>query len=372
MRDILTALGFRVDWSPPALYSVYPPFWRPDVRIPDDVAEELIRIHGYDDLPLTTVKGRLPEPLPQPLRDLRERAKDLLAAAGMQEVYTYSLTSMEQLRRVIPTEDLAVAPPLRLANPLSSEREYVRTTLRAGLLETLARNLRVRRTEVALFEAARVYLPREGDLPDERETVVAVLAGRRSDRWGQPTGESVDFFDAKGYVEALAEGLHIELGWRPVTEFGLLPGRTAEIRLGSEAVGLLGQVHPDLAGQYDIAGDAFLFELDLSKLLGHAAPVRNYQPYVSYPAVEQDLALVVDEETAAADVLKLVREGRWVVAARVFDEYRGDRLPAGKKSLTIALSFQAPDRTLTDEDVAGARRRLVATLERRLAAALRS
>ena len=371
VKEVLTALGFGVEWTPPDRYAVSVPYWRPDVRIPDDVAEELIRIVGYDDLPLTTISGRLPPPLPQPKRELRERVKDILAAAGMQEIVTYSVVSMEQLRRVVPPEELALTPPLRLANPLSGQHEYVRTSLRGSALEMLARNLRVRRGEVALFETGPAYIPRDGDLPDEQETLVGAVGGRRADRWGQPATEPVDFFDAKGYLETLFTRLHLEPEWTVTEEFGLLSGRTAAIRLGGQDVGVLGQVHADVAAQFAIEGDAFLFEVRLDLLAPHIRIVRDYRPYATRPAVEQDLAVVVDATTPAADVLAVIREGRYVVSARLFDEYSGERVPPGKKSLAFAVSFQASDRTLTDEEVAGARRRLVSALEKRLGATLR-
>ncbi|MFN8559695.1 MAG: hypothetical protein U0531_20905 [Dehalococcoidia bacterium] len=341
------------------------------MRIPDDVAEELIRIVGYDDLPVTTISGRIPEPLAQPLRDLRERVKDLLVAAGMQEILTYSLVSHDLLRRVVPPEELALTPPLRVQNPLSTEREVLRTSLRGNALEALARNLRGRRAEVALFETAVVFIPRAGDLPEERESLVGVVGGRRADRWGQPGPDPVDFFDAKGYLEALFAGLRLTPEWIATEEYGLLSGRTAAIRIDGRDVGVLGQVHPDRAAEFDLDADAFLFDLRLDLLTGPGRAVRDYRPYATFPTVEQDLAVVVDVATPAADVLAVIREGRFVSAARLFDEYSGERVPPGKKSLAFAVSFQAPDRTLTDEEVAGARRRLIAALERRTGAALR-
>ncbi len=374
--EVLTALGFGVRQEP-GRYRVDVPYWRPDVRIPDDVAEELIRIVGYDDLPTTTVLGRLPPPLPQPMRDLRERVKDILVAAGMQEIMTYSLVSLENLQRVVSPEALAVTPPLRLANPLSSEREYLRTSLRGSALETLARTRRVRRGEIALFETARAYIPHDrndsggDDLPDEEETVLGVVAGQRPGRWGQPSTEPVDFFDAKGYVEVLLRMLAVDVEWAATEEFGLLSGRAAAIRVGGRDVGVIGQVHPDVAAAFDVEGSAYLFELRLDLLLDQAAE-RRYHPYSSVPMVEEDLNFVVDAATPAAGVRGAILEGRYVLAAHLFDEYTGGQLPPGKKSLAFAVSYQAPDRTLTDDEVAKARERLVRTMEKRLGATLRS
>lgn len=389
VREILTALGFAVSESAES-YTVAVPYWRPDVRITDDVAEELIRIAGYDDLPVTTISGRVPAALPQPVRELRERVKDLLAAAGMQEILTYSVVSHDLLARVVPPEELAVIPPLRLANPLSAQHEVLRTSLRGSVLETLARSLRVRRDETALFETAKRYLPRDratnaattappGDgppsdaiLPEEQEMLTGAVGGQRLDRWGRPSAEPVDFFDAKGYLETLFAQLHLEPHWSEAEEFGMLSGRTAVLSLGGQPVGVLGQVHPDLAAAFDIEGAAFLFDLRLDLIGSHLQAVRDYQPYSTMPAVEQDLAVVVDAATPAAAVLAVIGDRRYqVTSARLFDEYRGDRVPAGKKSLAFALSFQSPDRTLTDEEVARLRDRLVKALTARLGATLR-
>ncbi len=367
---VLRALGFAVTTTPEG-YLVDVPYWRPDVRIADDIAEELIRVVGYEDLPATTICGRVPAPIRQPHRELREGVKDILAAAGMQEIMTYSLVSIEQLRQVVPPEELERRPPLRVANPLSAERSVLRTSLRGSVLEALARGLRVRRGELALFETAAVYLPRDGDLPEEREMLVGAVGGRRLDRWDQPTGESVDFFDAKGYLEALFERLALTPEWSPVEEYGLLPGRTAAIRVEGRQIGVVGQVHPDTAAWFDIEGDCFLFEVYLDLLTDLTQRRREYRPYAATPAVAQDLAVVVDASTPAAEVLRIIRAGRYVLSATVFDEYSGGQLPPGKRSIAVRVLFQDPTRTLTDEDVAASRRQIVAQLERELGGTLR-
>lgn len=374
VRDVLTALGFRVDWVPPDRYSVHVPYWRTDVTIPDDVTEEVIRIVGYDDLPNTTISGRVPVPIDQPLRDLRERVKDLLVAAGMQEVMTYSLVTLEQLKKVTPPEDLAVSPPLKVRNPISQEHEYLRTTLRGSLLETLELNLRrSNRAEVALFETARSYQPIEDVLPDEEETVAGVIAGRRADRWGQPSDEPIDFFDAKGYLESLLDGLGVHADFEPSDAFGFVPGRCALVRVGGVEAGVLGQVHPAVLGQFDIGQDrdTYLFELRLGPLAPLAHERVRYYDVSRFEAVRRDLALVVDEHVAAASLATAIATTPRVVSIRPFDEYRGAPLPAGKKSLAFALSFQAPDRTLTDEEVDKAIDRLLRQLERQFGATRR-
>ncbi|MGH2603921.1 MAG: hypothetical protein ACRDJ9_31620, partial [Dehalococcoidia bacterium] len=367
--EVLTALGFAAEWQAPDQYLVLPPYWRTDVRIADDVAEEVIRIVGYDDLPATTISGRVPIPIDQPLRELRERAKDLLVAAGMQEVMTYSLVTLEQLKKVVPPEDLALAPPLRVTNPLSATHEYLRTSLRGSLLETLAQNLRrPDRAQVAIFETSRTYQPADDGLPDEEETVVGVIAGRRPDRWGLPSDEPLDFYDAKSYAEALLGGLRVQGDYQPAEQFGFISGRCARITVGGIDAGVIGQLNPTVLRAFDIEQDTHLFEVRLGPLLPAASAQPRYQETSRYEAVRRDLALLVDADVAAAALQAAIAATPRVVSVRPFDEYRGSELPAGKKSLAFALTFQAMDRTLTDDEVDKAIGRLLRQLEQQFGA----
>jgi phenylalanyl-tRNA synthetase beta chain len=372
VRRILNSLGFGCRWVPPDRFVVRVPYWRTDVSIADDVIEEVARIIGYDNLPTSQLRGAIPAHAAQPLRTLRERVKDLLAASGMQEIITYSMTDMESLARVLPVEDLSLSPPLRLANPLSRQHEYARTTLRHGLLQALAANERGSRREMRLFEAGRSYQPRDGDLPHEIESVCGAVTGRKSDRWGQPTGEQVGYFDAKAHVEYLFSGLHVDAEYREGVDAAYLPGRCAEVLMGGQVVGLIGQVHPRVCSAFGVDGDVAMFELDLEAILTNVRPVVHFTSYSAYPAVEQDLAIVVAAEAPAEQVMKLIRSFPLVRDVRVFDVYSGDPIPSGKKSLAFAVSYQAPDRTLSDAEVAKQRNRIIERLRRELGAELRS
>ena len=273
------------------------------------MAEEVARIVGYDALPTTNLRGEMPPAIAQPLRDLRERARDLLAAAGMQEVINYSLTTIEALQQVVAPDVLATQPPLRAVNPLSSDHEYLRTSLRASVLQTLAANLRYAEGEVALFEAARVYLPRGTELPLEEEQVSGVVGGYHVDRWGHPTSEAVDFYDAKGYVEALLQGMGIEAAFVEAEVFAMLPGRSAEVRVKGQTVGVVGQVHPRVAAAFDVEGDAYLFEVVLDRLLPLIGGPRRYEAVSRFPSVVQDIALLVDEDVTAGRIEEIDQEG---------------------------------------------------------------
>jgi phenylalanyl-tRNA synthetase beta chain len=371
VRQRLMSLGFGCRWVPPDRYVVRVPYWRTDVRIPDDVAEELARIIGYDELPITTLSGGIPPAQPQPSRELRERTKDILATAGMQEVIAYSLTNLESLAKVLPAEELSQHPPLRVANPLSHQQEYLRTTLRSSLLETLASNLRHRQGRIALFEAARVYLPRPEDLPAEVDSLAGVVTGDRPDRWGQPKGEPVDLYDAKAYLDFLFDRLGLTVTYHDGEDFALVPGRTAEVRLDGQTVGLVGQVHPRVAAAFDLEQDVYLFEVNLEALVPHVGRPRVHQPLSRFPAVEEDIAIVVDEGVTAAEVQAIIESFPLVQRAALFDIYTGTPVPAGKKSLAYSIAYQSPEHTLSDTEVNRERRRILERLSRQVGAVLR-
>lgn len=374
VRRILTDLGFVCHFTPPGRYSVQPPDWRPDVEIADDVIEDIGRIYGYDKLPATMLRGMLPEPEPNPLMDLREDVRDLAVAAGFQEVITYTLTEKAKIERVVSPSDVVRMNPLDVVNPVAAQHSYLRTTLRASVLDTYAANRRHAETGLRLFEIGFEYLPTEADLPHERPVLCAILGGPRETRWGRPGPERLDFFDAKGAVEAIFDHLGIRVTFAPRVEFGLLEGHTAEIRAGREALGLVSQVHPETAAAFDIDEPVFLVELWLEDMARHLPERPEYFPPSKFPEVRQDLALVLDGALPAGRVLEIVRSHRSSgvrIRADVFDEYRGPGVPEGKKSLALRLRFQAEDRTLTDSDVAKIQQGLVVRLGKEIGAVVR-
>jgi hypothetical protein len=213
-------------------------------------------------------------------------------------------------------------------------------------------DLRWEEGEIALFEAARVYLSRGQELPEELEHVAGVVGGRREDRWGHATEEPVDFYDAKGYLEQLLHGLGVEASLEAAEEFGMLPGRVAEVRVEGEKVGVIGQAHPRAAAAFDIESDAYLFEVILDKLLPFAGKHRRYEPVSRFPPIVQDISLTVDEGVPAARIESIINKAPLVRRVRLFDVYGGEQVGAGKKSLAFSITYQSPDHTLTDEEVA--------------------
>lgn len=351
---ILRTLEFQVEPAGSEQLKVTAPPHRLDIQAGSaDLIEELVRVHGYDKLPATLLSDQLPEQHTNLPLVLEERVRDLLANAGLQEVITYSLTEPS---REAPLE-LPPADYVRLLNPISNERVVLRHSVLASVLEVAAANLR-HTDEVRLFEIGEVYLPRAGEkLPDEPRRLALVLTGRRwPEFWGEPTAlaQPLDFFDLKGVVEALAADLHLpEVAFRPATVGHLHPGRTAELLLNGEPVGRFGQLHPKTVEAYELGDRTVLAaELDLEEILA-AVPARyTYVPVPRFPAALRDIAVIVDEDVTAERIAAEIRAaGAGLLGGvRLFDLYRGDSIPAGKKSLAYALTYQA-DKTLADKEI---------------------
>lgn len=370
--DVLTALGCQVagEWAPGL--QVTPPWWRPDLRIPDDLAEEVARILGYDALPTTMVRGSIPHMPPNPQRDLRERLRDLLVAAGMQEVLNYPLTSMAMLERVAPHPTVTEVKPLSVANPMSSEQEYLRTSLRPGMLNTLASNERTSPGKLQLFEIGRTYMPREGDLPDEQEWAVGIITGNATEPFWAGAAEPAAFADAKGAVEGVLAQLGVAARFAPGADPNLYTSRSAAITAGNATLGVLGEVHRDVLERFDmLSRPVYLFELNIAALTAARRQGRGYRPISRYPGVTEDLAVVVKDSVPAGDIEDAIRRAALVASVRLFDVYAGAPVPDGSRSLAYSIVFQAPDRTLRTDEVAKLREGLLKQLGARFGAQLR-
>jgi phenylalanyl-tRNA synthetase beta chain len=359
------------------LILVTPPSHRHDISRPVDLVEEVGRVIGYDKLPASLLRDELPPQRANPVLDGQERARDILVGCGLQEVITYSLTSTEMEAKLWPAED---QPPqgdyVRLKNPLTSDRVVMRHTLMPRLLETMAANRRYM-DRVAIFEVGRVFLPREGQLlPDEPTRLGIALTGRRlATSWLTQETCELDFLDLKGIVETLLSRLEIGgAQFVPAEHPTFQPGRVAELRMGESKLGLLGEAHPDIRTAFDLGAErACLAELDLDQLLALISPEKRMIRISRFPAVRQDLAVVVDETIPAIRVREEIQAagGDILRGVGLFDLYRGTPIPVDRKSLAYSLTYQALDRTLTDEEVARVHGRIVEHLATELGARLR-
>jgi len=377
LSDILTRLEFDCQVEGDTL-RVTAPDHRLDVTCTADLLEEVARIYGYDRLPATLMADRLPPQRANRDLALEERVRDLLVEAGLQEVITYRLTTPEReallLPPDVPREEL---PYVQIANPISAERTVMRRSLLASVLDVAAANLRFR-DRLALFEVGKVFLPVEGEpLPEEPRRLVILLTGPREPlHWAGSDREPMDFFDLKGVVETLVEGLHLpDVAYGPTEHPSFHPGRVAQLMVDGEPVGVFGELHPLVVENFDLPTQPVLAaDLDLEALLARVPESYTISPVPRYPAVRQDIAVVVDEEVPAAEVQRVIEQagGKLLRRVQLFDVYRGEQIGAGKKSLAYALTFQADDRTLTDHDANRLRDKIVRRLQATLGATLRT
>jgi phenylalanyl-tRNA synthetase beta chain len=302
---------------------------------------------------------------------LRRAAADALAAQGLYEIVGWSFVGPGLADRLrVPHQ-----PAVELENPLSIEQSRLRTMLLGSLLDTAAWNHSRGTTAIRLFEAGAVYLPREGQrLPEEPYHVGALMAGPVHDEtWRDPDPRQADFFAAKGALTGLLDKLRVPWTVEPGDEPFLRPGRAAKIRARDVEVGWIGEIHPLVAAEWDLEQTIAAFELDLDAVGEPTTPI--YEDVTSFPAVHEDLAVVVAEGVASRDVIETALEaGAPLLAhAEVFDVYRDpERIGPGKVSLAIRLTYRAPDRTLRDEEVAERRGTIVQAIEQRLEGSIRA
>ncbi len=374
--EILWRLGFGVAEAPDGLEVTVPHWRRNDVTREADLIEEVGRIWGFDRLPATLPSRRGASGRLEPAQRLRRRAEDALVGCGLSEILGWSFAAPSLVDRLSLLEDDPRRRVVRVANPMSEEQSVLRTSLLGSLLDNVQRNRARGAEDVRLWEFGAVYFaPEAGDgpLPDEPQHLGAVLCGAvRPPTWRDTEPPAADLFAAKGVLDALMDALRVPWTVEPAREPFLHPGRAARVLAGGEIAGWLGEVHPSVAGRWDLERAA-AFELDFGVLARAAVLVPDYEDLTSYPAVRQDLAVTVPDDVAAALVVEAVREAGGVLLRRVevFDVYRGAQVGEGRASLALRLEFRAPDRTLTDEEVAQRREKIVAELGERLGAQLR-
>jgi phenylalanyl-tRNA synthetase beta chain len=373
---LLEALGFECqEGDSGSQISVSAPYWRSDIKCSADLVEEMVRIMGYEKIPITRLGSPLP---PQKSKlspaaqqsNLREKLRNILTGFGFQEILTYSLVSLEKLRKLSPKLELKL-PPLKVANPMSREQEYLRTSLQAGLLSTLAHNQKFEQAGIRLFEIGKVFLPQGKDLPKEKEMFCAVLSGARAELSWQADKEPLDFFDAKGIVENILNQLGLKASFDIGDDETLFPGRGTNIIVDDDQIGILGELHPKVVQAFELLGVAHLIEIDLEKLLTKLSGVKAYQSIPRFPSVTRDIALVVDEQVSYRSVEEIIQSFPLVTMVTLFDLYRGEQIAEGKKSFAIRIVYQLPSHTLTDEEVNQTQEQMLARLHQELGATLR-
>jgi phenylalanyl-tRNA synthetase beta chain len=363
--EILGALDFQTEPRADGLEVIVPALRRDDVTREIDVIEEVARIDGLERLPATLparrgAAGRLTH-----AQRVRRAAEDALVGRGLYEVVGWSFTDPELLDRLLLGAEHPLRDVIELENPLSEGQSIMRPTLLGSLLDAARHNVSRNGPDVAIFESGTVYRASHDERPaDEHHGLGVLLSGVLEPRSWRGDRREADFFSAKALLGALLERFGVDWSVTPATWPFLHPGRSAAVMVDDVRLGFLGELHPLVAGAWDLDRTA-AFAIDLGKLAALASPLVEYTVFGPFPALRQDLAVTLPESVPAGEALARVRSvaGGLLEEVRVFDVYTGEQVGEGRRSLALALSFRALERTLTDEDVEPLRAKIVAALQ---------
>jgi phenylalanyl-tRNA synthetase beta chain len=347
--------------------TVTPPTVRQDLEIEEDYVEEVARMFGYDNLPVSLPSGGQAAKLTK-AEELRAKTRDILTGYGMNEILTYSFVSPKSVDKAgISENDISKRNFVKIINPLGEENSVMRTMLTPNMMEVLSKNYAKGNKAVKLFEIGRIF-----------NNVKINCDGQPAEAEGLSMGiygEEADFFEIKGIINGLLDSLGIDdVVYEAEEGLGMYhPGRCANIISNGELLGTVGEMHPDVAERYGISERVYTCELLFSAIMGQSETDIIYTPLPKYPAVTRDIALLVDEDITVGSIMDIISEkgGKLLENAELFDVYRGKQIESGKKSVAFALTYRDAGKTLTDDEVAKVHNNILAGLEKEVNAVLR-
>lgn len=341
------------------------PTFRVDIAIKEDIAEEIARIYGYDNVPatiITTNTEREPKNKKQRLDDL---VISTMISSGLNQSISYSFVSPKVFDQISLPQDSDLRNVVKIKNPLGEDYSIMRTTTLPSMMECLARNYSRSNEVCRLFELGKVYIPNqdENKLPTETNILTIGIYG------------NADYFDLKGVVENLIDALGVNKVsfQRLSTNVSYHPGKTAELVIGKDSIGVVGEIHPDVTENYGVEVPCYVAELNLDKLYEASNTVKTYKPLPKFPAVTRDIALLVEDEVLVEQIEDTIRKagGNYVETVKLFDVYKGKQIPEGKKSIAYAIAYRDESKTLTDKEVNKVHDKILKALEFKLGAQLR-
>jgi len=371
VKDIFERLEFQVAEPEPGVFRVLVPLFRVDLEREIDLVEEVVRLNGFEKVPLTLPQASVLSELPSAAQRLTLRIKELMVSQGLSEVINYSFVAPASCEKILLPPDDFRRKGVALLNPISDELSVMRTTLLPGLLETAVKNINFRTLDLRIFEMRRIYIPSDkNELPDEPLYLSALLTGRRNpEGWSQAKGD-LDFFDVKGIVESILNELNLTGVNYSAQELDLYyhPGKACRITCGNRELGSFGELHPSVQENYGIAAPLLYLELNFEKLLGCRKEMGAAQVPSRFPSTFRDIAMQLPEETAASEIIACVQsvKAAELEGVELFDLYKGGNIPQGEKSIAIRVRYGSRERTLTDDEVTKLHQRVIAGLQKKL------
>jgi len=339
MVKTLTDLGFTVCGD-----EITVPTYRPDVLCFNDIAEEIVRMYGYDKIPSTLMDGDTTVGIKTYGQQIEDRVKNTLVGAGLYETLVFSFTNPNIFDRLNMPKDSTKRDAVVIKNPLGVENSIMRTTAIASMMEVLSRNENFKAEKVRLFELGKIYTPKpDEDLPEEKRVITIGMYG------------DCDFYDLKGVVEIVLDDLGItKRSYEPNKDNTTFhPGRCASLIAGGKEIGVLGQIHPAVCENYDVSNEIYVAEIDFEALLLLAKTEKTYKKLPKYPSSQRDLALIADDTVLAAQIENIIKKkaGNIFESLTLFDVYKGKQIADNKKSMAYSVVFRDENKTLTDEDI---------------------
>jgi phenylalanyl-tRNA synthetase beta chain len=371
VKDIFERLEFEVIENDGENFWVRVPLFRVDLEREIDLVEEVVRLNGFEKVPLTMPRAEVFSDLPSDALSLAGRVKDLLVSQGLSEVINYSFVAPSSCDRILLAPEDPRRKGVKLLNPISDELSVMRTTLLPGLLDTAVKNISFRTLNLQIFEMRRIYIPMvEREQPDEPLYISALLTGRRDlEGWNQPKGE-IDFFDVKGILENILGDLNVTGVSYAVDELDpyFHPGKACRVLAGRTQIGSFGELHPSVQENYEISSPVYYLELNFEALIGARKRPGTAQVPSRFPSTFRDIAMLLPRELPAADVIACVRtvKAPELEGVDIFDVYTGGNIASDQKSVAIRVRYGSTERTLTDDEVTRLHQRVIDALQKKL------
>lgn len=372
IKNTLINLGFSINEISNQDLNITVPYWRQDVSIPEDICEELARIIGYEKIPISSLSGQIPQWEPNDYLNIREKIRDILVESGMQEIISYSADSKESQLLTINSENSEKL--VRILNPMSRDFEYLRFSLRSGILKAVSKNIRIWRDPLKVFELGSIFEKQNNDLPKIRDVVCAAFVGNFQENiWSK--SRKLDFFDAKGTIQYILKKFQLPFTLQLTKEKNFIDGKCFNIISNKIKLGQIGQIDSEVLRKFDIKNEeVIIFELEINNFIKNSTEITkpvSYKTFSKFPESTRDLDLIIDKSILAEEILNEITSIKNIKNVEIFDIFQAKNLPKNKKSLGIRLIISSDHNTLTSEEIQNLENKVLKKLNTKFGAQLR-